>query len=229
MIAHIPERIKEHNKGRIPSTLKLKYKEMREDKFRFFRATTDLFFEDISKNGFLYKSPIVWMGGDLHIENFGSYKGDNRLSYFGINDFDECYLGPCLFDVIRMCCCIYVAAEKWKITRQETLYLVELFIDTYFKNLSAGYIKTIERESARGIMKTFLDQVSQRKRADFIEEITINKKGKQKLRITANHTSEITKKEKESVKAAIHQWTKHRVHPDFYKVIDIAHRIAGGL
>ncbi len=111
MLTRIPERIKSFNEGRIPGSLKLKYKEMRVDKFRFFRATTNLFFEDISKNSFLFQSPHVWLGGDLHIENFGSYKGDNGLAYFGINDFDECILGPCLLDIIRMCSCIYVAGK----------------------------------------------------------------------------------------------------------------------
>jgi len=227
MIRNIPERIISFNEGRDPATLTLKFKEMREDKFRFFRATTNLFFEDISKNKFLYQSPNVWMGGDLHIENFGSYKGDNNLAYFGINDFDECYLGPCLFDIIRMCSCIYVAAEKWKITRRETLELVSLFIDTYFKNLSAGYIKVIERDTARGIMKSFLDQVDQRKRPDFIELITLRKKNKLKLRSIPYRITQLKKKEKEIVKTAIHAWAKHNAHPEFYKVIDVAHRIAG--
>jgi uncharacterized protein (DUF2252 family) len=227
MLTHIPERIKEYNKGRIPGSLKLKYREMREDKFRFFRATTNLFFEDISKNKFLFKSPNVWLGGDLHIENFGSYKGDNGLAYFGINDFDECILGPCLLDIIRMCSCIYVAAEKWKITRQQTLYLVELFIDTYFKRLQKGYIRTIERDTARGIMKTFLDQVSHRKRADFIDLITVRKKGKLKFRDNNIRIAQLPKKEKELVKTTIHTWAKHHTHPDFYNVIDVVHRIAG--
>lgn len=224
---NIPEKIKFYNEGRIPSTLKLKYKEMREDKFRFFRATTNIFFEDLSKDKFLYQSPLVWMGGDLHIENFGSYKGDNGLAYFGINDFDECCLGPCLFDVIRMCACIYVAAEKWKITRQETLELVHLFIDTYFKQLSEGYIKVIERDTARGIMKAFLDQVSQRKRADFIKQVTIRKKSKLKFRNSNARIAQLPKKEKESVKKAVHSWAKRKPHPEFYDVIDVVLRIAG--
>ena len=39
-------------------------------------------------------SPVCWICGDLHIENFGSYKGDNRLVYFDLNDFDESILAP---------------------------------------------------------------------------------------------------------------------------------------
>jgi hypothetical protein len=34
----------------------------------------------------------------FHIENFGSYKGDNRLVYFDIGDFDESLLGPSAWD-----------------------------------------------------------------------------------------------------------------------------------
>jgi len=31
----------------------------------------------------------------------GTYKGDNRLVYFDINDFDEAVLAACTFDVTR--------------------------------------------------------------------------------------------------------------------------------
>ncbi len=117
--------------------------------------------------------------------------------------------------------------EKWKITRQDSLALVELFIDTYFKQLEKGYIRTIERDTARGIMKTFLDQVSHRKREDFIEQITMRKKGKLKFRDNNTRISPLSKKEKESVINTIHSWAKHKAHPDFYNVIEVAHRIAG--
>jgi uncharacterized protein (DUF2252 family) len=42
------EKIRAFNQGRFPETLKLKYKAMRDDKFRFLRATTHLFYEDIA-------------------------------------------------------------------------------------------------------------------------------------------------------------------------------------
>src|ERR1035437_1857954 len=112
----IPLRIKLFNTDRTPQFLQLKYKAMNEDAYRFFRATTHLFYEDVPEHSFLHASPRVWLCGDLHLENYGSYKGDDRVAYFNINDFDESVLGPGLFDVARMLTSIYVAASNLGIT-----------------------------------------------------------------------------------------------------------------
>jgi uncharacterized protein (DUF2252 family) len=94
-------RIKKYNQHRDHNFLALKYLAMYQDEYRFFRATAHLFFEDIPSNSFLHKAPAVWICGDLHLENFGSYKGDNRVAYFNINDFDESVLASPLLDIAR--------------------------------------------------------------------------------------------------------------------------------
>ncbi|MEJ0083778.1 MAG: DUF2252 family protein [Puia sp.] len=88
------QRIELFNKGRIPDMLRVKYNLMEGDAFRFFRGTNHLFFEDLASHNPLPPSPISWLCGDLHLENFGSFKGDNRLVYFDVNDFDDALLGP---------------------------------------------------------------------------------------------------------------------------------------
>ena len=35
----------------------------------------------------------VWIHGDLHVENFGTYMNDEGFLVFDVNDFDEAYLG----------------------------------------------------------------------------------------------------------------------------------------
>ncbi len=74
--------------------VQIKYKLMTENMFRFFRGTCHLFYEDLSKTNTIPPAPLTWICGDLHLENFGSYKGDNRLVYFDLNDFDESILAP---------------------------------------------------------------------------------------------------------------------------------------
>src|SRR5579863_1992217 len=78
-MSSIPERIVAFNKGRLPEMLKLKYESMAESVFRFYRGTCHLFYEDLAKVGNFPGSPVTWICGDLHPENFGSFKGDNRL------------------------------------------------------------------------------------------------------------------------------------------------------
>ena len=88
-------RIKAFNHGRDPQLIQLKYKAMRPDVFAFYRGTCHLFYEDWPANTSLDNAPPVWICGDLHIQNLGSYKADSRLVYFNINDFDESALAPC--------------------------------------------------------------------------------------------------------------------------------------
>jgi len=88
-------RIVRFNDGRDPERLRLKYRAMAKSAFAFFRGTCHLFWEDWAGGGILDRAPVAWACGDLHFENFGAFKGDNRLDYFDLNDFDESALAPC--------------------------------------------------------------------------------------------------------------------------------------
>ncbi|MEP6726109.1 MAG: DUF2252 family protein [Bacteroidota bacterium] len=92
------ERIKAFNEGRLEDMLQVKYAKMAENSFCFFRGTCHLFYEDLSKEKDFPTSPNAWICGDLHLENFGSFKSDNRLVYFDLNDFDEAVLAPAAFE-----------------------------------------------------------------------------------------------------------------------------------
>jgi uncharacterized protein (DUF2252 family) len=127
MVHEINEKIKVFNDGRFPETLKIKYQLMRDDKFRFLRATTHLFYEDIPPGSFLFNSPYAWICGDLHLENLGSYKADNRVAYFNINDFDECLLAPCLLDTYRLIISVIVSASNLKLSPVEARSLCNLY------------------------------------------------------------------------------------------------------
>lgn len=89
------ERIECFNRRRDPERLSLKYQAMQSDIFAFFRGTAHLFYQNWPQDSPLNDAPLTWLCGDLPLENFGSYKGDNRLSYFVINDFDKAALAFC--------------------------------------------------------------------------------------------------------------------------------------
>ncbi len=227
MSNEIAEKIKEYNKGRLPDLLKRKYKAMREDKYRFYRAIPHLLYADIPANSFLHDAPNVWLSGDLHLENLGSYKGDNRMTYFGVNDFDECVLGPLLIDISRMLMSIYISAGSLKLKAGEAQDLCNVFIDIYFEKLAEGYIRELQPETTRGVMRKFLEKVQSRKRKAFIDKRTVMKKGHIKLVIDNVHTLPISEVQKEEVATRISQWATGTTNPGFYKVKDVAFRIAG--
>lgn len=221
------EKIKAFNKGRYTETLRLKYKLMREDKFRFLRATTHLFYQDIPPGSFLLNSPYAWICGDLHLENLGSYKADNRVAYFNVNDFDECLLAPCLLDVYRLIISVIVSSGSLALNMKDAHSLCSIYIDKYLHTLEQGYIRTLEKQTARGVIKKFLKNVSQRKRKDFLKPHIYKKNGNYKLIVGKPHTIELTNSKKEEIGAIIKKWAKQKEDPLFYQVHDVAFRIAG--
>ena len=83
---HIVKRLTNFNQNRDTERLALKYKAMSKDAFAFLRGSCHLFYEDWHNDSPLDATPAAWICGDLHLENFGCYKGDNRLVYFDINE-----------------------------------------------------------------------------------------------------------------------------------------------
>lgn len=221
------EKIEAFNKGRNPKLILQKYKKMREDRYAFFRSTAHLFFQDIPKNSFLFKSPKSWICGDLHLENYGSYLGANGRPYFNINDFDEALLGPCLLDVARMLCSIHLASGSLKINENEAEKLAVVFLDTYFKKLREGYIQDLEKDNATGIIKKLLQTVKKRKKSVFITERTTVVHTKKVLKIDNKHTAVLAAEVKIEIEKALRLWAAKSTRPAFFTVLDSAFRIAG--
>jgi uncharacterized protein (DUF2252 family) len=146
---HIVERIQRFNEGCYSDkSLKLKYEKISHDSFSFLRGTCHLYYEDWATDSPLNQAPAAWICGDLHYENFGSYKGDNRLVYFDINDFDEAVLAPCTWDMSRLLTSILVGATASQVSQLDAIALCEATLAAYVTALSKGQICTVERETA---------------------------------------------------------------------------------
>jgi uncharacterized protein (DUF2252 family) len=55
---------------------------MRSEIFASFNGTRHLFYKDWPADFPLNDAPPVWSCGDLHLENFGRYKGDKRYNFY---------------------------------------------------------------------------------------------------------------------------------------------------
>jgi len=223
----LAERIIKFNKNRHQKLLQLKYVIMRAGIFRFYRGTCHLFYEDNHNEKLLCNSPSAWICGDLHIENFGAYKGDDRLVYFDINDFDEALLAPCLWDVSRFITSIILAHKTVGIKKEEAILLAQNTLNRYVTTLKGAHTRLIEKETAKGVIKDLLDDLSQRKRKDFIEKRTVEKGGKILLKMDPAKALPVSDEQKEKIKNRIDEWAQNESDPNFYKIQDIAYRIAG--
>ena len=108
---NIVKRILKANQGRGPERLAMKFLALRSGPFPFLRGTCHLFYERLASSGFGASAPPVWRCGDLHRENFGSCKGDNRRVYFDINDFDEAAPAPATWELVRLAANMHAAYD----------------------------------------------------------------------------------------------------------------------
>jgi len=87
----------------VPADLAYKHRQMAADRFAFFRATYYRWAQCWSELPTeLSHAPAVLSVGDLHVENFGTWRdGEGRLVW-GINDFDEAFTLPYTNDLVRL-------------------------------------------------------------------------------------------------------------------------------
>ena len=89
-----------------PAAWRGKFRKMAETPFAFYRGSAPLFYADVVRDGdpFLNeKTRRVWVQGDLHAENFGTYMNGKGVLIFDVNDYDESYVAPFTWDVKRLC------------------------------------------------------------------------------------------------------------------------------
>ena len=223
----VPERIQTFNSDRNPVLLTSKYSAMRESAFRFFRGTSHLFNNDIPVESFIWQSPQTWNVGDLHIENFGSFKADNRVPYFDLNDFDECILAPNLADLARLTCSLFVAADFLQLNNAEVKNLVKILTDAYALTLAQGYIRPLEQETATGIIRHFLQSVEFRKQRPFLKRFVTYKKHEARFRKHNLHIRKADEETKIRISNALNSWAETQPDPGFFNVLDVAHRVVG--
>lgn len=219
----ILERVQQYNANREPERLKMKLSAMRSDPFVFLRGACHLFYEDWHKELNQLKSPNVWVCGDMHLENFGSYLAENGLAYFDLNDFDESALAPCLWELTRLLTSLIVAQGTLKLKPKQTEALLESMIQKYASALAEGKPKWVERKTARGLIKTLLSDLSKRSMADFLADRVKN----DRLIIDGERTLKLDKDAKNKGLEAFKNCMQVKDKKDFYYPLDIARRIAG--
>ena len=227
MALDVVRQIRAFNAGRDPERLQLKYRAMRASPFAFLRGTCHLFYERLPRGGVFKAAPKVWVCGDLHLENFGSYKGDNRLTYFDVNDFDEAVLAPASWDLVRFLTSLHVAAATLAVSEAKAQGLCRSFLDAYGAALAAGKAYWVERDTSIGLVHTLLDGLRARRRSEFIAGRTTVKGKKRLLRVDGKKALPASTRQRERVVDFMRDFAKAQPDPEFYRVLDVARRIAG--
>lgn len=94
----------------IKADLQIKHQQMSADIFSFMRATfyrwLELWMETCAD---LADAPAVLAVGDLHVENFGTWRDQEGRLVWGVNDFDEAFALPYTNDLVRLATSAHLA------------------------------------------------------------------------------------------------------------------------
>jgi len=222
------QRIEKFNKPLLPDMVKFKYDAMTENVFRFYRGTCHLFYEDLSQMNQLPQSPLAWICGDLHLENFGSYKADNTLVYFDLNDFDEGILVPATWELARILTIIFIAFNNLGLEEAKAHNMAQQFLKNYSLTLAKGKSISIDPRTAKGIVCTFLNAATKRKQKDLLKKRTEFKNKKLILTVKHEKQFELDKPLKKQLAKHINEWiTTSSDGPYNYEVINSVFRLAG--
>jgi len=96
--------------------LRLKHSRMKEELFAFFRATFYRWAQmwpEVCPD--LAKAPHVLAVGDLHVENFGTWRDVEGRLIWGVNDFDEAWPMAYAIDLVRLAVSAHLAAEAGRL------------------------------------------------------------------------------------------------------------------
>jgi uncharacterized protein (DUF2252 family) len=221
------ELIIQHNEGREPERLAIKYAIMRANPFAFLRGTSHLFHKRLVDAGIAPEGPPVWSSGDLHLENYGSYLGDNGLAYFDVNDFDAAMLAPAPWDVLRLVTSLLIAAPTLHLKRPEIDDLARAAFETWRDTLGSGKAGWVERRTAEGVIGELLTGLRKRDEIAFLDSRSKVKKGVRALKDQGTKMLPVSDKDKQRLGKWLLASADGRRERGFFTLIDAARRVAG--
>jgi hypothetical protein len=116
--------------------IRLKHKRMAEAVFPFLRATFYRWVQvwpDVCSD--LADAPRILAVGDLHVENFGTWRDVEGRLIWGVNDFDEAEQFPYTNDLVRLATSAILAIEESQLSASSKDTCAEI-LDGYTKCLT---------------------------------------------------------------------------------------------
>ncbi len=219
-MSEIADRVEKFNAGRNPDLLKIKYAKMSASVFDFFRGTCHLFYEDLPPNSPVNEAPAAWVCGDLHLENFGIYQGDDGLVYFDINDFDESVLAPVTWDSVRF-------LTNVRLSYPDEPQVAQLYLDAYVAALTAGQMRAIHPGVAPTLLRQEMKRRASRKRSTLLNEYTITRKKSRHLKTKAGKSILLSDDVRQRAVAILQSWSNQQPESSFYTIYDVRTRLSG--
>jgi hypothetical protein len=139
--------------------LRVKHRKMAEAVFPFFRATFYRWVQlwpEICLD--LAKAPTILAVGDLHVENFGTWRDVEGRLIWGVNDFDEACELAYTNDLVRLAASALLAIEEGHLAAKGKDACAEI-VDGYSKSLAEDGHPFVLEEDNRWLRQIALNEL----------------------------------------------------------------------
>jgi uncharacterized protein (DUF2252 family) len=165
-----------------PEAFRQKFRKMAAGPFAFYRGSACLFYADMELEEDRWadeRTSRVWIQGDLHAENFGTYMDGDGVFIFDVNDFDEAYLGHFTWDIKRMVASVALLAWMKAISDADIASLIETYVQAYveqvryFVESDRDHEYALRLETTDGEIREILLETRLNTRVDLLDKITM--------------------------------------------------------
>ncbi|WP_280398999.1 DUF2252 domain-containing protein [Nocardia carnea] len=132
-----------------PGAFRKKFRKMADNPFAFYRGSACLFYNDMATAEDRWadeRTGRIWIQGDLHAENFGTYMDSAGQFVFDVNDFDEAYLGSFTWDIKRFCASIALLARRKAVSDTDIEALIATYVRSYVRMVRAFHEGTRDEQ-----------------------------------------------------------------------------------
>jgi uncharacterized protein (DUF2252 family) len=126
-----------------------KFRKMAASPFAFYRGSAPLFYADVVRLDDPWadaRTSRVWIQGDLHAENFGTYMDSAGILVFDVNDFDEAYVGHFTWDLRRMAASLALLGFAKALSDDAISRMIECYARAYVDQVRAFATGDRDRE-----------------------------------------------------------------------------------
>ncbi len=220
-----------------------KFRKMAADPFAFYRGSACLFYADMDKLKDKYadeQTSRIWIHGDLHAENFGTYMNSEGMLVFDVNDFDEAYLGHFSWDLRRFVASLALMGWQKALPDDDVRDLATLYMNAYVEQVGhyvdqpKDHAYALRLDNTEGAIHDVLRSARMAKRVALLDAVTEIVDHDRKFRRTSD-VRDLTKAERKKVEAAYKRYletipaAKREHHDVFYDVKDIVGRKGFGI
>jgi uncharacterized protein (DUF2252 family) len=159
-----------------------KFRKMAADPFAFYRGSACLFYADMTALDDRWsdeRTSRVWIHGDLHAENFGTYMDATGRIVFDVNDFDEAYLGHVSWDLRRFAASFALMSWRKAFSDEVIAELIGVYLHAWLDQVEAFTRSDTDRDFAltvhntEGAVHHLIQQTARRTRLELLDRMTV--------------------------------------------------------